>query len=45
MPYFTEKYKNEILKMIGYVDRVRTQNEVSNLFRDTTHITKYYKHD
>lgn len=34
MPYLTEKHKIEILMMIGYGDRARTQNEVIHLFRD-----------
>lgn len=34
MPYLTETHKIEILMMIGYGDRTRTQNEVTRLFRE-----------
>lgn len=34
MPYLTERHKIEILMMIGYGDRTRTQNEVTHLFRE-----------
>lgn len=34
MPYLTETHKIEILIMIGYGDRTRTQNEVVRLFRE-----------
>lgn len=34
MPYLSERHKIEILMMIGYGDRMRTQNEVIHLFRE-----------